>query len=805
MANQSKMTKLTSIFVSVIQFLLSVVFINIAKKADSTEFYIYLGLSILGVVLLFILRINTKKEQVIFFLIEIFYFTVTSIFQAHFFDNSYMFFVFCLLAWIINTIMPLRLLYVYQASLQAMTAVMYCFVFRYLGIREFVAFTAVLAVITWLSYRFSIIRDRNMQITIDHKQSYNDMIALADDQFEHAKEANKAKSAFLANMSHEIRTPINAIMGFDTMILRESNDSEIIEYARDIESSSEALLTLINDILDLSKIESGKMNIIPVEYQFSAMVSDVVKMMKFKANSKGLTMDLAVQPNIPSKLYGDDVRIRQILINLLNNSVKYTEKGTVTLKISCDDIIDNKAYIRFEVIDTGIGIKKEDMDKLFEEFSRIEEKRNRKIEGTGLGMSITTTLLSLMKSKLEVESEYGKGSVFSFTLCQKVIDSTPIGDIQESIKNINLAGINYKESFIAPDAKILVVDDNATNRLVIKNLLKQTKIQIDEADSGQATLDLIVEKPYDCILLDHMMPGMDGLETLAHIKAMPEHPNKSTPVVALTANAIAGARDFYLENGFDSFLSKPVSPDKLEKLVKSYIPESKLIIVENTDASNSTGAEAPTDTSEELLNIEGINWNYAYVHLPDTPSIMDVVKVFYQTIDAEADYLQDMYDKLTANPDDEESLNLYRIKVHALKSSSGIFGAFQLSGFAATLEYASRDKNLDLVRDTTPHFIEMLREYKTKLAIMFDESDQDKTPVSSDNKSDIIGAIEKLVATTLTFDVHSSDGVLEYLNTFNFTGEMKECFETLSAAVLGFDTDNIESIGNKMIGLVEVV
>ncbi len=794
MTNSVKMTRLTSIFIAVLQFVLAVVFSHVAEKNSTYEFYIYLGLSLLGIALLFILKIDTIRDQVIFFLIQIFYFTITGIFQAYFFDNAYIFFIFCLLIWIVNTAMSLRLLYVYQAALQAITATMYCFVFHFIARKELLTFIIVLGLVTWLSYRFSIIRDRNAQITLDHKQSYNDMIALADNQFEYAKQANNAKSAFLANMSHEIRTPINAIMGLDTMILRESKEPQTIEYARDIESSSEALLTLINDILDLSKIESGKMNIIPVEYNFATTISDVIKMIKFKANSKNLEVKLIIQEDIPSVLFGDDIRIKQILINLLNNAVKYTERGTVTLRISCDDILEKKAYIKFEVIDTGIGIKQQDLYKLFEEFSRIDEKRNRKIEGTGLGMSITTTLLNLMKSKLEVESEYGKGSIFSFTLRQRVIDNTPVGNIQESISKMGSYGISYKESFIAPDAKILVVDDNSTNRLVIKNLLKQTKIQIDEADSGQATLELIKDNAYDCILLDHMMPGMDGLETLAHIKSMPNHPNENTPVVALTANAISGAKEFYLDNGFDDFLSKPVSPEKLEKMVKGYIPEDKRLAAPEEPANESAPAIV---VSEKLPNIEGINWNYAYVHLSDTASILDVVKVFYQTIDTEANYVLTMYDRLMADSNDQEALELYRIKVHALKSSSGIFGAFQLSGLAATLEYAARDAQLELIKDMTPHFIEILKDYKDKLSTMFDSSEEKKM-ITSENLATIINSITNLVATTAVFDVHSSDEELNFLGGFAYSEKLQKVFDKLSAAVMNFDMDNIESLANEL-------
>ena len=317
-------------------------------------------------------------------------------------------------------------------------------------------------------------------------------------------------------MSHEIRTPINAVLGMDEMILRESNEPQIKEYAMDIYMAGQTLLSLINDILDFSKIESGKMEIVPVEYDVSSLIHDLANMTIQRAKAKNIKVEVEASHEIPARLFGDDVRIRQVLTNILTNAVKYTHEGSVWLRISYQRKKDTAA-LTFEVEDTGIGIKKEDLPKLSAEFERIEEDRNRNIEGTGLGINITIQLLELLGSRLQVESEYGKGSKFYFELEQKIVDDTPIGDFESRVHQI-AENYNYNTKFCAPDAKILVVDDNAVNRKVLRSLLKETQIQVTDADGGAACLELAFQNHYDLIFLDHMMPEMDGIETLHHLK-----------------------------------------------------------------------------------------------------------------------------------------------------------------------------------------------------------------------------------------------------------------------------------------------
>ena len=391
-----------------------------------------------------------------------------------------------------------------------------------------------------------------------------------------AVRASKAKSDFLANMSHEIRTPINAVLGFDTMILRSTKDEKVLDYARDIESAGKNLLNIINDILDLSKIESGNMELVPVEYKIADVISDIVNMVTFKVMDKGLKLNLDIADDIPSVMYGDDIRIKQVIVNLLNNAVKYTQEGSVTLSVK-STVADDTATLQIAVKDTGIGIKEEDMAGLFEKFKRIEEGRNRSIEGTGLGISIVVQFLKLMGSELKVSSVYGEGSEFGFSIEQKVVDFEPVSDFRKKMKEKKV-DYTYKESFTASRARILITDDNSLNRKVIHSLLGQTKVQIDEADGGYSCIEMSMKNKYDIILLDHMMPDLDGIQTIHQIRENAENPNKDTIIIALTANALAGALEEYLAEGFNSFLSKPVEPAKLESTIFEYLPHELLDI-----------------------------------------------------------------------------------------------------------------------------------------------------------------------------------------------------------------------------------
>ena len=396
--------------------------------------------------------------------------------------------------------------------------------------------------------------------------------ALAEENRLAAVQANQAKGDFLANMSHEIRTPMNAIIGMNEMVMREEISPRAAQYSRDIYSAGQTLLAIINDILDFSKIESGKMEIVPVTYELSSLLNDVLNMVTKKVQDKGLELVTDVSPDIPHQLYGDEIRIRQIILNIINNAVKYTEKGTVTLKVGFRERGEKELDLLVSVIDTGIGIKDEDLDKLFNSFQRVDMSANRKIEGTGLGLAITKQLIEQMNGYIRVESTYGQGSDFSISLPQEIIDPEPIGDFAGRSAGLHIDRKSEETAFMAPDARILIVDDNKVNLVVAKGLIKETKIQVDTVLSGKEALEKVKTEKYHIILLDHMMPVMDGVETLKRMREQEENASRDAVMIALTANAISGSRERYIEAGFEDYLSKPIDAQRYKETILRYLP-----------------------------------------------------------------------------------------------------------------------------------------------------------------------------------------------------------------------------------------
>ena len=559
-------------------------------------------------------------------------------------------------------------------------------------------------------------------------------------------------------MSHEIRTPINAILGMNEMILRECDEPEILTYSGSIKIARNTLMGLINDILDFSKIEAGKIEIIPVEYDLSSLINDLVNMIQVRTEDKGLTLNLDFDKNLPKLLHGDEIRIKQVITNILTNSVKYTEKGNVTFSIGFKRIAEepDSVILLVSVKDTGIGIKKEDMKKLFMEFERIEEKRNRNVEGTGLGMAITKNLLNLMESNLQVESVYGLGTKFSFELKQKVANWEPLGDYEESYKAVLDANKKYKEKFTAPQAEVIVIDDNPMDLVVFKSLLKQTKVKIDTADSGDEGLLLTQDKKYDIIFFDNMMPEKDGIETLQEMRMQKKNPNARTISVCLTANAISGAREQYIAAGFDNYLTKPIDSSKLEDMLINYLPKEKIELLSAYDSEeeNVVKEEIP-----EILNpLKDKDWIDLDIGIKNSGSVeayMPILKIFYESMDENAEEIEKLYKR--------GNVREYTIKVHALKSSAKIIGAVKFGEEAQKLEDAGKSGDVKYIQKHNAEFMSEYRSFREPLAEIFAGNDEDKPEVDADL---MIAVYEEIKSAAEEMDSDRLEAIFEEMEEY---------------------------------------
>ena len=602
---------------------------------------------------------------------------------------------------------------------------------------------------------------------------------------ESAAAASEAKSAFLSNMSHEIRTPINAVLGMNEMILRESHEPNVIEYSENIRTAGNTLLGIVNDILDFSKIEAGKLEIIPVEYDISSVFNDLVNMIHTRADAKGLTLLLDFDQKMPKLLFGDEVRIKQVITNILTNAVKYTEKGSVTFSVGFERITEepDSILLKVAVKDTGIGIKPEDMKKLFSKFERIEEKRNRNVEGTGLGMAITLNLLEKMGSALQVQSTYGAGSTFSFELRQSVVKWVPLGDYKASYQANLKAHKKYHEKFTAPEARVLVVDDNPMNLTVFKSLIKQTQVQIDTANDGDEGLLLANGKKYDIIFLDHMMPHKDGIETLHEMQANDSCPNLATPVICLTANAISGAREQYMEAGFNDYLTKPIESDKLEEMLITYLPKEKI-----REAGEEETVEQETlAVPENLAPLKALSWLDLGIGIKNSGSAdayLPLLKIFYEAIDETEAAIEGFYT--------DRNLKDYTIKVHALKSSAKIIGAKDFGEEAQLLENAGKAGNMDYIRAHHEDFIETYRGFKAQLAEFFAEGQESEKPEAD---MDLMESVyEELRAAAEDMDSDRLEDIFAEMEEYRIPDNEAELYKKLKQAVDQFDYEGVLSL-----------
>ncbi len=705
------------------------------------------------------------------------------------------------------------------------------------------------------------------------------------------KEIEKAaqmKSDFLANMSHEIRTPMNAVIGMAEMALRENLSPEARDYVTQIKSSGKTLLTIINDILDFSKIESGKMDISVGEYELLSIIHDVSNIIMTRIDSKDVELILDITPDIPCKLYGDSIRIKQIILNLANNAVKFTEHGQVVLKIDYFKRSSDEIELVGSLTDTGIGIKKEDVGKLFQSFQQLDSKRNRNIEGTGLGLAISKQLLTLMRGDIWVESEYGKGSCFSFILPQRVSDFNPCitrkesasffvagildnpyvraqleADIKrlggrymdissddelltlteqenvflfmeqscfsEQIKHfllahpkitgvlildfhanasssmdnlllvkkplysLNIAAIlNHEDfhsdymyssqedfEFVAPEAEILLVDDNAINLTVAEGLLEPLQMKIDKALSGKEALEKIAAKHYDLIFMDHMMPELDGVETTHIIRRFHED-YKDVPIIALTANAVSGTKAMFLREGLDDFVAKPIEVRIIVSKLKQWLPDSKIQKI--YEQKSKPQEQEPT----EILQIEGLDTETALKLLGSEKLYWAVLKDYYRVIKKKM--------QLIENYEKKEDLQHYTIEVHALKSASRQIGATELSEKAAALEKAGNDQDLTKIHKYTAEMLELYSDYLRILQPYFPDElpkDSSKEEVSTDS---LITAFANLREALDNLDMALMEEVIRQMNQYRYVDWQAEMFSQLQSAIEEVDVDTCESI-----------
>lgn len=598
---------------------------------------------------------------------------------------------------------------------------------------------------------------------------------------EEAEAAANSKSAFLANISHEIRTPLNAILGMNELVLRESRQPHIKEYAMYIKNSGKSLLTIISDILDLSKIESGKVYLVNENYSLSSLVEDVERSIQKRIMEKGLELKIYVEPELHENLKGDEVRIKQIIMNLLTNAVKYTEKGEVRLYIT-GTVMDNKQNLTIEVSDTGIGMRSEDMDKLFTNFERLDLKRNRSVEGTGLGLPITKNLLVAMGGDITVSSVYGEGSTFTATVGQEIVNEEQIGDYRKKYKEKLHHEVRYHESFHAEDARILVVDDNEVNLKIVVGLAKNTKLQIDTALSAAEGLKLIRQHSYQLLLIDHMMPEMDGIEMLQHVKTMDGGIYKDIPAVAITANALSGAKQTYLDAGFCGYLSKPIDPERFEQIIKDNLPQEYVTECGDGNGDTATEGQKTDGTSdpkqEEEWSIPGIDIAKALSYIGGSREL------YISLLQTYLDGSEERIRKLEECKNKEDIFN-YDITIHGLKGISASIGADSMAIAAAGLEEACKDPQTAMTYIQMNHdqvvsrYRELLEQIKKWLANIETDGKIEKEAVT--NITEMLTIISDLKTTVFEYKEKAACTCLERL----YKTEIPELADEMGAKYYG--------------------
>ena len=605
------------------------------------------------------------------------------------------------------------------------------------------------------------------------------------------EDANRAKTNFVSNMSHEIRTPMNSIVGITEILLRSRHSPKEQEYLLNIQSSGRVLLTIINDVLDCSKMEAGKMQLFDEPYDTCSLFHDLRISMENRIGHSGLELIYDIDQDIPCKLKGDMGRIRQVIINLVNNAIKYTEKGSVRFSVHVRQKNTDKVMLYYEVADTGIGIRKEDQKILFDAFQRVEMDRNRYVEGTGLGLTISQNLVNMMGGVIEVESEYGKGSRFFFTIEQTIIDPTPVSAVNYNGQKDNVTEKEAECLFIAPEAHILLVDDNELNLVVAKELLKPLRMQIDTAENGLQAVKMVRGSQYDLVLMDHMMPVMDGIEAAKAIRALPEDKYQKLPIIALTANAMVDARKEFLNAGMNGFVAKPIDFARICNQLKLWLPKDLVRDVPKEEAKKLLADDLsdreiqPEDPQMGFSFEEGVN------HCGSKAALMKTIRIFYRTIDSKANKIEQCLK--------EGLISDYVIEIHALKSSALLIGAVPLSEAAKELEDYGKQGKTEVLEEKTPDVLTLYRDLKNILR-PYAEKEEDAKKEFSDGEW--ITALQQIHQCIEQFDLDGVDQIMEQLEEYQVPECIRESMDQLRVYVADVSMEEIMELTDTMTGLL---
>ena len=674
----------------------------------------------------------------------------------------------------------------------------------HIGIHEDRIFELFIVVFAEMAILLAVKKSNSMVKFISLKaQSNQELLKVVEIKRKEAKSAGKAKTDFLANMSHEIRTPMNAICGMSDLLLQTKLTDEQLDYVSTIKLSSDNLLSIINDILDFSKIEAGKMELVPQSYNLLSPLYSLQNTIDVRIGERPLDFKISIKRDMPTQLYGDEVRVQQVILNLLTNAVKYSNQGHIELIVDYEKLENDEIMLKATVKDQGIGIKKEDMPKLFEAFSQVDMERNHRIEGTGIGLTITERLVRSMGGSITLESEYGVGTTFYVSMRQKVEDFNSVIDTEStddfvviSHSNILKGFVSGKKKiakFIAPDAKVLVVDDNEANLKVAKGLMGQYKLSVRTCTSGKAALDILeTDKSFDILFIDHMMPEMDGVELTKILRSSNDDYLKYVPIIALTANAIKGVSEMFLANGFTEYLSKPIDTERLGEVLNKWIPENKKEEAMEEEESVADKNQAVDENEENLLNmlrqIENVDYDKAMTLCGKSEDILlSVIEVYVKSYSQIKERIDSTYAK--------EDLKNYAIEVHGVKSSSRSIGNDVLGEMAYRLEIEAKDGNIAYVKENHSEFVMKYEQFVGKLKEIVDKlKTEEKIEKVKFSKEEMLSMINECISLYDEFETTKAEEVLKKLQCAECDENIMNLINDAIDSAELFDFDEVTKI-----------